>query len=223
VSETGRPWRPARPGPAIGASGRLPRRVRLWRGAVALTLILLLVLAKLLVSQGVIKVSSTRPAVHAVGASLLIGGDPADSDLEALAADFRVDGIVNLDTPSVAEQVTAASLHQGYLYLPLLRDASPTWAQLRVLARFMRGHTAGGAVVYLHDDVGGGRAVVTAAMLLLLRGQTWPAVSADLTPAEMGSMCDCQQRAIERLRSALHRKDHASAGNPYAAARLDPW
>jgi hypothetical protein len=223
VPETGRPRWPARLSPAVGAGGRLPRRVRLRRSAVAVTLILLLGLAKILVAQGIIKVSSTRPAVDTVAAGLLIGGTPSDSDLGDLAADFRVGAIVNLDAPSVAEQVTAASLHQGYLYLPLLPDASPTWAQLRELASFMRVHTAGGASVYLHDDVGGGRTVATAAMLLLLRGQTWPAVSAEITSAEMKSMCDCQQRAIKRLRSALHRNGHLSAGNPYADARLDPW
>ena len=76
----------------------------------------------------------------------------------------------------MAEQATAASLGQGYLYLPLPQDASPTRAQQQVLARFMRRYTAGGDSVYLHDDVGGGRAVTTAAMLLLLHGQSWPAV-----------------------------------------------
>jgi hypothetical protein len=223
VPETGRPPRAARLWPAVGADGRLSRRILLWRGAVALTLILLLVLAKLLVSQGIIKVNSTRPAGHAVVAGLLIGNAPSDSDLANLAADFRVGGIVNLDVPSVAEQVTAASLRQGYLYLPLPPNASPTWAQLRVLVSFLRVHTAGGASVYVHDDVGGGRAVITAAMLLLLRGQTWSAVSAEITPAEFGSLCTCQRLALRQLRSVLHPNGHSLAGNPYAAARLDPW
>jgi hypothetical protein len=211
-------WRPA-----IGPNDWLPRRVRLRRGTVALALILLLVLAKVLVSQGIIKIISTTPPLDTVAAGLLVGGAPSDSDLLLMTTDFRVGGIVNLTGPNVAEQVTAASLHQGYLYLPLLPDKAPTWAQLRVLASFMRAHTAGGASVYVHDDVGGGRAVTTAAMLLLLRGQTWPAVSAEITPAEFGSMSTYQQLAIRRLRSALHPNGHSSAGNPYAAARLDPW
>ena len=52
----------------------------------------------------------------------------------------------------------------------------------------MRRYTAGGDSVYLHDDVGGGRAVTTAAMLLLLRGQSWLAVSAEMTTAELASL-----------------------------------
>jgi hypothetical protein len=90
----------------------------------------------------------------------------------------------------------------------------------------MRTYTAGGATVYIHDNVGGGRAVVTAAMLLLLRGQAWPAVSAELTKAELGSLCDCQRRAIDRLVLALHpsgTSGRSPAHDPYAAARLDPW
>ena len=174
-------------------------------------------LARLLVSVGVIQVSSPRPAVQTVAPGLVIGGAPGDADLQDLASGFRVDGVVNLDAPSVAEQATAASLGQGYLYLPLPQDASPTLAQLRVLARFMRRYTAGGDSVFLHDDVGGGRAVTTAAMLLLLRGQRWPAVSAELTPAELASLSEGQRKAIKRLEAALH-----TARGP-GAVRLDPW
>jgi len=217
VPETGGPRWPAGPGPAIGAWAPLPRHVRLWRGAVALTLILVLGLARLLVSVGVIQVSSLRPAVQTVAPGLDMGGAPSDADLQDLASGFRVDGVVNLDAPSVAEQATAASLGQGYLYLPLPEDASPTRAQLQVLARFMRRYTAGGDSVYLHDDVGAGRVVTTAAMLLLLRGQSWPAVSAELTTAELASLSAGQQKAIRRLEAALHK-----ARGP-GAVRLDPW
>ena len=99
--------------------------------------------------MGVVKVSldHARPIVI-VAPGLLMGGAPSDADLQDLAADFRVDGVVNLASPSVAEQATAASLHQAYLYLPVAPDAAPTLAQLRHLARFMRRHTAGGASVY---------------------------------------------------------------------------
>jgi hypothetical protein len=222
MAEAGRRRR-ARLHPAIGAGGRPPRKVLVRRSAVALALILLLGLAKLGVSQGIIKVRSTSPPGRAVAAGLLIGGAPTDVDLQELAARFRVDGVVNLSSPDIAEQVTAASLHQGYLYLAVRPDTAPTLPQLRVLVSFMRGHTAKGASVYLHDDVGGARAVTTAAMLLLLRGQAWPAVSAGMTPAELGSLCDCQRLAMKRLWSALHPIGHSPAGNPYAAARLDRW
>jgi hypothetical protein len=210
-------------GPAVGGGGRLPRSALIWRGAVALTVVLVLACAKLGVSHGVIKVRTLIPPSRVVAAGLLVGAVPSDSDLRQLASGFDVRGVVNLAAPSVAEQVTAASLHLGYLALPVPDQGSPTWPQLRTLAGFMRTYTAGGASVFLHDDAGGGRAVVTAAMLLLLRGQAWPAVAAELTPAGLKALCDCQLRDLRRLRSALGSTGPENRGNPYAAARLERW
>ena len=107
VRETSGPWRPAGLNPAIGAGDALPGHIRLRRGAVVLTLILLLGVAKVLVSNGVIQVSSPRPAVQTIVPGLFVGGTPSDSDLQNLADGYRVDAVVNLDAPSVAEQVTA--------------------------------------------------------------------------------------------------------------------
>jgi hypothetical protein len=218
LRENGGPRWSAGPNPAIGAGVALPGRIRLRRGAVVLTLVLLLGLARLLVSAGVIHVTSLRPAVQTVAPGLLIGPAPSDDDLLDLAAGYRVDAVVNLDAPNVAEQVTAASLHQAYLYVPLSVGMSPTVAQLRVLAGFMRRYTAGGSWVYLHDDVGGGRVATTAAMLLLLRGQAWPAVSAEVTTADLDSLSHGQWLAIERLEAALR-----PAGKRAATVQLDPW
>jgi hypothetical protein len=209
-------------GPVLGGGGRLSRRTLIRRGAVALTLALLLIVAKLSISHGVIKVRTLLPPSHGVAGGLLVGGTPSDSDLQQLASQLHVHGVLNLSAPNVAEQITAASLHLGYLHLPLAKEQSPTWPDLVKMASFLRSYTAGGAAVYVHDDVGGGRATVTAAMLLMLRGQAWPAISAELTSGELGSLCDCQRRAIDRLRSALHRTGPLP-GNPYDAARLDPW
>jgi protein-tyrosine phosphatase len=133
--------------------------------------------------------------------------------------------VINLAGPSVAESATVASLHQAYLYLPLTSGTAPTWAQLRDLAGFVRHYRQRGAWVYMHDDTGGARAVTTAAMLLLMNGQTWAAMSAQLTPAGLGSQDEQQRVALEELNSALHPvgpKDRQS-GNPYAAAQLEPW
>ena len=213
-------------GPVVGGGGRLPRHTLIWRVALAVTVVVLLVTAKFGVSHGIIKVRTEVPPSHAVTAGLLVGPEPSDSDLRQLASALGVDGVVNLSAPSVAEQATAASLHQGYLSLPLPSEASPSWPQLRRLAGFMRTYTERGRSVYVHDDVGGGRAVVTAAMLLLVRGQAWPAVSAKLTRGELKTLCDCQWRDLGRLRSALRQAGHKGrklAGNPYVAARLDPW
>jgi hypothetical protein len=209
--------------PAIGAGGRLPRWVLVRRYALALALILLLGLAKILIAQKVVSIVSVTPPDRVVTSGLLIGPAPGDTDLEEFAADLKVDGVVNLAAPSVAEQVTAASLHQAYLYLAVPPCGGPTWAQLRQLAGFMRLHTERGGWVYVHDDVSGSRVVITAAMLLLLRGQTWAAVSAEITPAALQSLCAHQRLTVEQLRSALRQAGRSPAGNPYAAARLEPW
>jgi hypothetical protein len=209
--------------PAIGVGGRLPRPVLIRRSAVAIGLLVLLVLAKLLVSH----LETGPPALTApsrvVATGLDIGGAPSDQDLEYLAASLRVDGVVNLGGPSVAEQVTAASVHQSYLSLAVPPGAAPTWGQLRVLAGFMRRRTVDGGSVYLHDDVGGGRAVAAADMLLLLRGEAWPAVSRGMTTAELRSLSNGQLLAINQLISGLDPIGPAPVGTPYAAARLDPW
>jgi hypothetical protein len=229
MAEAGWPRWPAGllrvPSPALGPGGRLPPKVLHWRVAVVVTLILLLGLGRLSVSLGIIKVSSLRPVVATVAPGLLVGGTPSDADLMDLASDDQVDGVVNLAGPSVAEQATAASLHQAYLYLPLAPDSAPTLSQLRELAGFVRRYTAGGASVYLHDDVGGGRAVTTAAMLLLLGGRVWAVMAADITPAASGPLPGPQQLAIQQLWLALHPPagHPPQQGNPYADARFDPW
>ncbi len=195
--------RPMEAGPAIGPGGRLPRWALVRRYALALALILLLGVAKMLIAPGTINVVSMIQPDRVVTPGLMIGSAPTDTGLRELAADLQVDGVVNLGVPSIAEQATTASLHQAYLYLAVAQDGAPTWTQLRLLASFVRRCTERGAWVYMHDDVDGGRVVTTAAMLLLLRGQNWAAVSAQITPAGLRSLSDDQWLALNRLRSAL--------------------
>jgi len=96
--------------------------------------------------------------------------------------------------------------------------------QLSVLAEFLRSHTSQSRSVYLHDDVGGGRAVATAEMLLLLRGESWSAVSKGAPAAERRSLSANQLLSIQQLIKALsHQGLHSSASNPYAAAQVEPW
>jgi hypothetical protein len=189
-------------GPAIGPGGRLPRRALIRRYALALALILLLGVAKMLIAPGTSVGSMIQPG-RVVTPGLIIGAAPTDTELQELAADLQVDAVVNLGAPSVAERAAATSLHQAYLYLAVAQGDAPTLAQLRLVAGFVRRYTGRGGWVYLHDDVDGGRAETTAAMLLLWRGQPWSAVSAQLTPAARGSLSKDQRLALDRLRSAL--------------------
>ena len=103
---------PVRITPAIGAGGRLPRRILIRRYALALTLILALGLGKILIANKAISTVSLTLPDRVVTSGLIIGAAPADTDLEDFAADFSVDAVVNVGSPSVAEQVTTASLHQ---------------------------------------------------------------------------------------------------------------
>jgi hypothetical protein len=212
--------------PAIGLSGRLSRWSLARRYAAALTVLLLLGLGKVVIQQKEISVNEVAASDHVVAQGLVIGPVPTDTDLQQLQLGLQVDGVINLAGPSVAESATVASLHQAYLFLPLTSGTAPTLAQLRELAGFVRQYRERGAWVYMHDDTGGARAVTTAAMLLLLDGQTWAAMSAQLTPAGLGSLDKQQRLALAELNSALHPAGPQSrrpARNPYAAARLEPW
>ncbi len=210
---------------AIGPGGRVSRRILIRRYAVALTVLLLLGVGKIVIQQKEISLNEVAASDHVVATGLVIGPVPTDSDLQQLQLGLQVDGVINLAGPSVAESATVASLHQAYLYLPLTSGTAPTLSQLRRLAGFIGRYRERGAWVYMHDDTGGARAVTTAAMLLLLDGQTWAAMSAQLTPAGLGSLDKRQRLALDDLNSALHPTgpQGRQPGNPYAAARLEPW
>ena len=66
-------------------------------------------------------------------------------------------------------------------------------------------------------------AVTTAAMLLLVRGETWPTVTAQLTKTDLQALSADQLVAINQLSSALSRPGSQSPASPYAAARIDRW
>jgi hypothetical protein len=217
---------PAQVCPAVGGGGRLSSKILVRRSAIALGLILLLGLTKHVVASREVGPDSLSALAggRSVTVGMDIGGLPTDADLQALASSYRVVGVVNLAGASVAEQVTAVSLHQAYLHLAVAPGAAPTWAQLKQLAGFMYSHTSGGHSVYIHDDVGGGRAVATADMLLLLRGEPWSAVSRSMTDTEHRSLSDGQVRAIQQLISALsHPHLPLPPSNPYVNARSEPW
>jgi hypothetical protein len=211
---------------AIGPGGRLARRTVGRRYAAALGVLLLLGVGKVVIQQKEISVNQVAASDHVVASGLVIGPVPTDTDLQQLQLGLQVDGVINLAGPSVAESATVASLHRAYLYLPLNAGTAPTWAQLHELAGFVRRYRERGDWVYMHDQTAGTRAVTTAAMLLLLDGQTWAAMSAQLTPAGLGSLDKQQRLALAELNSALHPAGPQSrrpARNPYAAARLEPW
>jgi hypothetical protein len=212
--------------PAVGVGGLLPRKVLIRRSVVAFVLILLLGLVKQVITSREIGPDplSVLPGGRSVTVGLDIGGAPTDYDLQALADSYKVDGDINLGGVSVAEQVTAASLHLAYLRLAVAPGEAPTLVQLSVMVGFMRSHTSQDRSVYLHDDVGGGRAVATADMLLLLRGESWSAVSKGVTAAEQRSLSASQMRSIQQLINSLsHQGLHSSSSNPYAAAQVEPW
>lgn len=213
-------WRPA-----IGGGGRLPRKLLAREALVVVILAILLLATKHLVAAREVGPDplAALPGGKTIVAGMDIGGVPDDNDLEALSASYQVDGLVNLSGPSVEEQVTASSLHLGYLQLTLADGAAPTLAQLRTLASFMGSHTVNGNSVYVHDDDGGDRAVATAAMLLLLKGMSWPAVQQAVSTAELNTLYSRQSTAINQLISALNAPGKPINGNPYTGAKVVLW
>ena len=109
------------------------------------------------------------------------------------------------------------------MHLAVISSAAPTLAQLRTLATFMRSNTSNGDYVYLHDDGGGGTAVSTASMLLIMKGELWQTVQKDLTSRELASLSSGQKQAIAQLTAALAAQGHFLPGNPYAGTRIYRW
>jgi hypothetical protein len=214
--------------PALGGGGRLPRSILLKRIVAGLLLLLFLGIAKHFIAareSGPGSLSSL-PDGRFVTTGLVIGGTPLDSDLQALADGYHVDGVINIGDASVAEQVTASSLHQAYHFLYTAPGNAPTWSQLASLLVFMHKYASAGETVYMHDSSGGGRAVTTADMLLLLRGESWRRASVWMTAAERQSLSGNQRRAIQQLISALlpeTSEGNSGQRNPYAAARVTSW
>jgi hypothetical protein len=152
-----------------------------------------------------------------------IGGIPTDDQLEGLAGSYGVDGVINLSAPSVGEQATCAYLKVSYIHAVVATGTAPTLAQLHTLASFMRSHTSGGAYVFLHDEGGGGVAVATASMLLLMKGESWPVVQQDLNSGEIASLTAAQMQAITELTSGLEAQGKSLHGNPYSGVKTDSW
>ncbi len=77
-------------------------------------------------------------------------------------------------------------------------------------------------MVYLHDGSDGSRAVVTSAMLLLVRGWSWPAMMKTLAPGEWDQLDVSQVAALRDVNAVLSAK-HRLAGNHYEHLRAVPW
>ena len=210
---------------AIGGGGRLPGKILAWQGVIALVLLIVLGIAKHVVAtrENGLDLLNALPGGRMVTAGVDIGGMPTDYDLEALETSYHVDGVVNLNGPNVAEQVAAASLHLGYLRLAIAPGAAPTLVQLHMLANFMQSHVKKGNFVYLHDDLGGGRVVAAACMLLVLRGASWSTVQRKITSGEHMSLSRRQSLAVEQLSSALRSDGQSIHNNPYSGARINQW
>jgi hypothetical protein len=210
---------------ALGGGGWQPRKVLIWEGAIGLLLLVLMLLAKHVISARELGANplAALPGGKQVAAGLDIGGVPTDVDLTGLAGSYNVDGVVNLTGPKFGEQATCVYLHVSYMQLAVASDAAPTPTQLHTLATFMRSNTSKGDYVYLHDDGGGGIAVSTASMLLIMKGESWQAVQKDLTSGELASLSSGQKRAIAQLTAALAAQGHFLPGNPYAGARIYRW
>jgi hypothetical protein len=206
--------------PSIGPGGPLPPRIRRRRIAAALVLLLLLGVAKSEIPRAAAEAYTAAGPGRQVVPGLVVGASPSDGDLLQLADSGQIGGVVNLGAPSVAEQVTAAALHLAYLRLPVPLGGAPSWRQLRILTFFMRIHTTKGDLVYLHDDTGDGQAATAAAMLLMLRGESRSGTVAGVGSTGSGA---AQRLAIRQLGSALRPGHGPLPGNPYSAARRQPW
>lgn len=211
--------------PAIGGGGRQPRKVLRWQAAIALLLIIVMLGLKHFVAsreEGNNPLAAL-PGGEQLAAGLDIGGIPTDLQLQGLAGSYGVDAVINLSAPSVGEQATCSYLKISYMHAVVATGAAPTLAQLHTLASFMHSHTSDGTYVFLHDEGGGGVAVATASMLLLVKGESWPVIQQGLNSGQISSLTATQTQDITELRSALQTQGKSLHGNPYSGAKTDSW
>jgi hypothetical protein len=90
------------------------------------------------------------------------------------------------------------------------------------MADFLRRYTRGAKVVYLHDSSDGDRVIVTAEMLLLVRGWSWSAMTKTMAAGDWAQLDASQLTALRDVDAALHAK-HLLPDNPYSALRPIPW
>jgi hypothetical protein len=162
------------------------------------------------------------PGAAQVTAHIVRGGQPADFDLLRLRNAYHVRAVVNLRLSGDSERDIAAGFGLDYLSVPVAADGAPTAADLAALVTFVRRYDNGSAVVYVHDDLGGGRAATAGLMLLLLRGQSFGAVMTTLSATDQRRLNSHQWGALVALSQAL--TEHVDpAVNPYHEAVALRW
>lgn len=225
ANEVRRAGLPALARPAIGGGGRQPRKVLRWQAAIALLLIIAMLGLKHFVAgreEGNNPLAAL-PGGDQLAAGLDIGGIPTDIELQGLAGSYGVDAVINLSAPSVGEQAACSFLKISYMHAVVATDTAPTLAQLDTLAGFMHSHTSDGAYVFLHDEGGGGVAVATSSMLLLMKGESWPVIQQGLNSGQISSLSTAQTQAITELRTALQAPGKSLHGNPYSGVKIGSW
>jgi protein-tyrosine phosphatase len=130
--------------------------------------------------------------------------------------------VVNVRLAGTQEGAVAREFGLDYLALPIPPDAAPSPADLDQLVAFLRSHEQSSDVVYVHDDVGGGRVVSLAAMLLMLRGDPLNSVLATLSADELRHMSAGQWAALYALEAAL-RDPADPRGASYRRSRGLRW
>ena len=157
------------------------------------------------------------PDATEVAPGLLRGGSPDDMGLQALAGMLNVDGVINVGGPSVAEHAAAEFLGEAYVHENVKAGQAPSTTQLQAMADFLRRYTRGAKMVYLHDGSDGGRAVVTADMLLLVRGWSWSAMTKTMAAGDWAHLDASQVAALRDVEAAL-TAEHPPAGDRYGGA-----
>jgi hypothetical protein len=210
--------------PAIGFGPRLTGRV--------LTRRVLLLVALLGVAAGALGLKAVSrsnekqlpplPGVASITPHLVRGGQPSDFDFLQLRDGHNMRAIVNLRLDGETEADVAASFGLDCLSLPVVVGEPPTSADLIQLVPFVRRYSSGDAVVYVHDDDGGGRAITAGLMVLLLMGKSRDEAMSTLTAAEERQLSPNQSRALLALSKAL-TDPGADPANPYREAAVLRW
>ncbi|HTV12904.1 MAG TPA: hypothetical protein VME20_13700 [Acidimicrobiales bacterium] len=208
--------------PGLGGGTWLPRASVLRRLAVVPLVVVLLLLAKVVVGHLEQNDSlANLPHASRMAPNLFVGGPPTDAGSLVLANNLDVDGVIDVTGASIAVEASSGFLHQGFLLESVDPGRAPTVAQLRAMVAFVSRYALKDKNVYLYDDTGGGRALVTSAMLVVLRAPSSQGAHGALSQRQWHQLSATQRKAFDQVQAAV--TGEAKLAGPYAPLRSVRW
>jgi hypothetical protein len=155
---------------------------------------------------------------------VMVAGQPRDIDLVNLRDTLNVGGVINVrPDASPLDAAVARSFGIAYLDLPVAAGEVPGPRQLIAAVRFVERRFTAHKAVIVYDEFGLDQAPVTAALLLVLHGQSAQGALRHALP-DAARTTDVQRRTVSGLALLRSRGTATSTAlAAYRAAARDRW